>query len=237
MPEQPDQHTDLGHLSSAVGHHVINAFSAIVSAAELLRLRNAPPALASDPEVLAETIIRTALEASTVARRLIDFTRSVTSIDSGNPTMHPAPVALDRLVGDLVDEERAGARYPKIQWVTDLTPVPPIRGDATQLQGMLRFLFQNAYEAIPESGGSIVATTATDDRGWVVLEIRDSGQGMVPEVLERAVEPFFTTKPGRLGVGLSIANGVWRRHRGTLAVRSQPGHGSCVRLCVEPLRA
>ena len=54
------------------------------------------------------------------------------------------------------------------------------------------------------------------------------------EVLERAIEPFFSTKPGQLGVGLSIANGIWRRHRGTLSLKSQPGEGTTVRLCVEP---
>ena len=63
---------NLGHLSSGVGHHVINAFSAIVSNAELLRLN--PTAVApADRVALADTIIRAALEASHVARRLIDF--------------------------------------------------------------------------------------------------------------------------------------------------------------------
>ena len=54
------------------------------------------------------------------------------------------------------------------------------------------------------------------------------------EVLRQAVEPFFSTKPAHLGVGLSIANGIWRRHRGTLSIRSQPGEGTAVRLCVMP---
>jgi signal transduction histidine kinase len=54
--------------------------------------------------------------------------------------------------------------------------------------------------------------------------------------LVRATEPFFSTRPGHLGVGLSIANGIWRRHRGTLSIRSQPDEGTQVRLCVEPSR-
>ena len=76
-----------------------------------------------------------------------------------------------------------------------------------------------------------------DGRGWVVLEIQDSGQGMTASVLERAVEPFFTTKPGQMGVGLSIANGIWRRHRGTLSLKSAPGEGTILRLCVEPVES
>jgi signal transduction histidine kinase len=70
-----------------------------------------------------------------------------------------------------------------------------------------------------------------------VLEVRDTGHGIPHATVERAVEPFFTTKAGHFGVGLSIANGIWRRHRGTLALRSQAGEGTTVRLCVEPDRA
>ena len=59
---------------------------------------------------------------------------------------------------------------------------------------------------------------------------------MDSETQVRAVEPFFSTKPGHLGVGLSIANGIWRRHRGTLSIRTQPGEGTSARLCVEPFQ-
>src|ERR1700744_125217 len=92
---------NLGHLSAGVGHHVINAFSAIVSNAELLRLKPPIPAFI-DPAMLADTIIRTALEASTVARRLIDYTRPVTTTDPAVSSLEPSLVALDRVVADVV---------------------------------------------------------------------------------------------------------------------------------------
>ena len=105
---------------------------------------------------------------------------------------------------------------------------------ADHLRLMLRHLIANALEAMPEAGGTITLATSRDARGWILLEVRDTGRGMLPEVLERAMEPFFTTKAGRLGIGLNIANGIWRRHRGTLALRSQEGTGTQVRLSVEP---
>src|SRR5436305_2665757 len=92
--------TSLGHLSAGVGHHVINAFSAIVSNAELLRLDPPPPSV-GDPAALAETIIQTALEAATVARRLIDFTRPLTSIDPDQAAFEPSTIALERLAADV----------------------------------------------------------------------------------------------------------------------------------------
>ncbi len=112
--------------------------------------------------------------------------------------------------------------------------MPPIRGYAWQLEAMLGHLLDNAREAFPATGGEIRIATHCDDRGWVVFEVADNGRGMTTGEQERAVEPFFTTKSGHLGVGLSIANGIWRRHRGTLAVRSRLGEGTLVRLCIEP---
>ena len=224
--------TNLGHLSAGVGHHVINAFSAIVSNAELLRLKPSLPAIA-DPVALADTIIQTALDAATVARRLIDYTRLVTSIDPERSAVEPSSVALDRMVGDVVASEQAN-RPPGVSLVTDLAPTPPIQGHPSQLRALLGHLIANAHEAMHDRVGTISISTATDARGWVVLEVRDTGQGMEAETLVRAVEPFFSTKPGHLGIGLSIANGIWRRHRGTLSIRSQLGEGTQLRLCVEP---
>lgn len=232
MAQVNEKLTALGHLSGGVGHHVINAFSAIVSNAELLRLKS-PSKAGADPAALAETIIQTSLEAATVARRLIDFTRPLTTIESRDSAGRTVALALDRLIEDVVAVERSRGR-PGITWSAELQPVPPIVGHETQLRAMIGHLIANAYEALPGEEGTIAISTSTDVRGWVVLELRDSGRGMEGEVLRQAVEPFFSTKPSHLGVGLSIANGIWRRHRGTLSIRSQPGEGTAVRLCVMP---
>lgn len=217
--------TELGHLASGVGHHVINAFSAVVSNAEILRLRMALPD-PPDPTALADAIIRAAVEASAVARRLIDVTRPLTNVGSEE-------MALDALVADYA-AARAAEGIEGVTWSASPGPVPPVLGHADHVRSMLDHLTTNAIEAAGPGGVEIHLTTSVDGRGWVMLEVRDTARGMPPEVLERAVEPFFSTKAGHLGVGLSIANGIWRRHRGTLSVRSQPGEGTTVRLCVEP---
>ena len=217
--------TELGHLASGVGHHVINAFSAVVSNAEILRIRLALPD-PPDPTSLADAIIRTALEASAVARRLIDVTRPLTNVGTDE-------LALDALVIDYA-AARSAEGPADVRWTTSATPVPPVLGHAEHIRNMLDQLTTNSIEAAGD-GAEIHLATSVDNRGWVVLEVRDTGRGMIPEVLERAVEPFFSTKAGHLGVGLNIANGIWRRHKGTLSVRSQPGEGTTVRLCIEPI--
>lgn len=218
--------TDLAHLSAGIGHHVINAFSAIVSNAEILRLSAQMPE-AVDPMAVADVIIRTAVDASSVARRLIDFTRPSTAINFSALSLHD-------LITEVVDQEAANCR-PGIRWATNLHDVPEISGNHEQLRAMLDHLIANAYEAIPASGGQLTITTDMDSRGWVVLELHDTGAGMPPEILQRAVEPFFTTKPGRFGVGLTIANGIWRRHRGTMSIQSEPRDGTLIRLFIEPI--
>lgn len=223
--ETGERLTNLAHLSSAIGHHVINAYSAIVSNAEILRLTAKSPTPA-DPIVAANSIIKTAVEASTVARRLIDYTRPVTQIGE-------AKVSLDRLIAEVIDSCQSDSSS-RIAWSASPSPVPPIRGHVAQLRAMLGHVIRNAEEAMPPSGGSISLSTSMDSRGWISLEIEDTGLGMSKEIQERAVEPFYTTKIGHMGVGLSIANGIWRRHRGTLALKSRTGEGTLVRLCVDP---
>jgi signal transduction histidine kinase len=222
---------ELGHLSAAVGHHVINAFSAVVSNAELIRSHARDASCNLDELVaLATGIIENALAGSHVPRRLIDWTRRVTSADLEQPG---APAAiLDP--NEWIREAVASQPADRIDWILDLNPVPLIRGNAPQLGLLLGYLFENARDAMSGRAGAIAISTRVDARSWVIVEIRDSGCGMSEEVLKRATEPFFSTKPGRGGTGLTIAHGIWRRHRGALSLESRPGEGTTVRLAVEP---
>jgi two-component system, NtrC family, sensor kinase len=232
-PDDGERLKELGHLSAAVGHHVINAFSAMVSNAELIRSH------ARDPEcdlaevaALAAAIIENALSGSHVPRRLIDLTRRVTSPGFDQIGDPPALVDLNQLIRDTVELQSQEAG-DSVAWTLNLKPIPMIRGNASHLRSLLGYLIQNSREAMARGSGTITFATSVDARNWVVLEIRDTGSGMSPEVLKRATEPFFTTKHGRSGTGLTVAHGIWRRHRGALSIESQPGEGTMIRLAVE----
>jgi signal transduction histidine kinase len=225
---------ELGHLSAAVGHHVINAFSAVVSNAELIRSHAKDPACdVNELAALGAAIIENALSAAQVPRRLIDWTRRVTSPGFDQAGEPPALIDLNHLIREVVESHRETAG-PRVEWVLNLSPIPRIQGSMSQLRSLLGYLIDNAREALPKGAGTLAFTTHVDPRNWVVLEIRDSGCGMSAEVLKRATEPFFTTKPGRSGTGLTIAHGIWRRHRGALSIESQPGAGTTIRLAIEP---
>jgi signal transduction histidine kinase len=233
--ENSDLKPYLGHLTSSVGHLVINAFSTIVSQGELLRTWN--ESSERRPEELAErieTVIRTALDASLITRRLIELGHDWTSLDENQAGSPVEEIRLDRLIANLVNSEKAKLG-PSATWVLNLAPIPPIRGQAEPLSDMFRQFFLNATESFPEGEGTITITTQTAPRNWLAVEICDNGCGMSAEVMDHALQPFYSSKPDHLGIGLAVARGIWRKHRGTLSIDSQPGEGTTVRLSAASL--
>nr|MBK7067685.1 response regulator [Deltaproteobacteria bacterium] len=105
----------------------------------------------------------------------------------------------------------------------------PVRGDSTALIHALMNLCVNAIDAMPH-GGTLTLRTRNAEPGWIELEIVDSGIGMPREVLDKAMDPFFTTKShGKgTGLGLSMAYNTMKAHRGTLTIQSETGKGTRV---------
>jgi len=118
--------------------------------------------------------------------------------------------------------------------------LPMIEVDAGQLQMVLLNLLFNARDAIGERGTICIAIEAVELNGevegllgpFVCFEVRDSGAGIDPQVLQRIFEPFFTTKPfGKgTGLGLSQAYGFAKQSNGAITVDSTLGKGTCMRL-------
>ncbi len=228
-----DRLEDLAYLSGAVGHFLINAFSAVVSNAEQIRSSARGPAYASQIETLGCSIVQTALDASQVARRLIDCTRHLSTIENDRGSSESQSIDINQLIREMIESTKVSAGSG-IDRVVNLSPIPTIAGDASRLRSMLRHLVQNANESMDGGSGILSITTQTDPRGWAIIEIGDTGCGMSPEVLKQATEPFFSTKPDHSGIGLTIAQAIWRRHRGSLSIDSQPGRGTTIRLTFGP---
>lgn len=214
----------LGHLASTVVHQVINSFSTIVSQAEILKATAADGE--SDAVARADAMIRAALTGSSVARKLADYSQRLTAV---GPNGGAERVDLNQLVSERVDAWRR-RNEPNAEIVTNLAEGVEMLGIPLHLSVMLDCLIANALESLPSEGGKVTITTLVDPFGWLILEIRDSGRGMTDEILQSALEPFFTTKPDRPGLGLALARGVWRSHRGAFSIESDPGRGTLVHL-------
>jgi signal transduction histidine kinase len=97
--------------------------------------------------------------------------------------------------------------------------LPLIRGDRIELQQVLLNLIMNAVEAMSEtSNGSrdLLISTAEDKSNGVLVAVQDSGPGLSPQNLERLFDPFYTTKPGGIGMGLSICRSIIEVHGGRI---------------------
>jgi signal transduction histidine kinase len=114
--------------------------------------------------------------------------------------------------------------------------LPPVLGDRVQLQQILINLLVNAAEAMrevpPERRRVVLRATAEviDDRAWAVITVEDAGVGLGELRADRLFDPFYTTKPGGLGMGLSISRSIAEGHGGRLWATANPDHGATFHL-------
>lgn len=115
-----------------------------------------------------------------------------------------------------------------------------IRVDPHQIEQVLINLIQNGIESM-KKGGSLTLRARTGTarlegraRPAVIIEVSDTGEGIVPPVQKRMFDPFFTTKEEGTGLGLSIASRIVEKHGGVLECRSEPGHGTTFSLVLPP---
>ncbi len=218
----------LGQMASGIGHNINNGLVPILSLADLLqRDASLPPAVRerlttmqaaargiADSVVRLRTFYRPPGEAATFAAFDLDRTvRDVLTVTQ--PRWLDAPQQHGRNI-DVVVESEPG--------------LPGLYGDEAEIREALMNLVINAVDAMPAGGRLTIATRRHGPAGLAV-EVRDTGAGMSPEVRERCLEPFFTTK-GELGTGLGLAmvHGTARRHDAVLEIESEPGAGTTVRL-------
>jgi signal transduction histidine kinase len=188
----------------------------------LVRERLADPALVADLGLAEEAAWR----AAEAIRGLLGFPR-------GSPSADLLPLDLATVIDAAVEATRrrwpaGGPEWPPVELAVD--SLPPVRGSGEELRDAIEHLLANAVEATPP-GGTVRLGARWDGGNRVELTVEDSGSGMDEPVRARALEPFFSTRgPGRLGVGLAVAQAVVVRHRGTLDLESAPGRGTIVRV-------
>ena len=225
----------VGELTGGIAHDFNNLLTVIQGNAELLgdMVRD------SDDEAaeLAGMIDSAAQRGAELTHRLLAFAR--------RQALEPRAVDVNRLVEGMrgLLQRTLGEHVAlDLKLGDDLWPALV---DPAQLETALLNLVVNARDAMPEGGGLMLETanmTLDADYAearhevtpgdYVRVAVSDTGTGMAPEVLERAFEPFFTTKPKDrgTGLGLSMVYGFVKQSSGHVAVYSEPGEGTTVRL-------
>lgn len=234
---QAQKMESLGVLAGGVAHDFNNLLTAMMAQISLASL-----------QLPAASQLRLHVDKALVAaERAADLTRQLLAY-SGREQLKMKPIQLNALIHDNL--HLFSVAIPKhITLQLNLTePLPTIDGDLGQIQQIIMNLLINAVEAVGDRPGQITITTAIQtiqvaNSGlakftvtplfpgeYVVLQIRDSGQGMDKATLSRIFDPFFTTKFTGRGLGLSAVLGIVRGHRGGLQVESNPGQGTLFHL-------
>jgi signal transduction histidine kinase len=149
--------------------------------------------------------------------------------------LSPAPVAVGALLEELAARVESQARAASIAVrVSVPEPAPVVVADRRHLEQVLLNLVLNALQAM--SPGGTVTMEARTARDRVEIAVADTGPGIPPEALPRIFDPYFTTRPAGLGLGLTIARRIVEAHGGSLDVASPPGQGArfSVRLPAAP---
>jgi len=226
----------IGQLTGGIAHDFNNLLTGIMGSLDLVRRRMAANKM-DDIARFMDAASSSAMRAGALTHRLLAFARRQ-SLDTRPSDINRLVASMeDLLVRTLGERIELQCTLADDLW-TALT-------DANQLESALLNLAINARDAMP-NGGSLVIETANirfdpdyasvhedvQAGDYVVVSVSDSGTGMSAEVLARAVDPFFTTKPvgEGTGLGLSVIYGFAKQSRGHLRIASELGHGTTVKL-------
>ena len=221
-----DRLAALGEMAAAIAHEVKNPLAGIEVMAGLLRRKIADQ---PDAQAVLTDIINEAKMANAIVQEVLDFVRPI--------RLQVEHTAVATAVQGAI--QLAGTKAPRggVEVVVDVPErLPQIQADEHQLTQVFTNLLINAYEAMHGSGRVVIRAQPTriedggEGREAVVVEFRDDGPGMPPDVADRVFSPFFTTKAQGSGLGLAIVRKIVDAHDGRIDLETTPGTGTTIRV-------
>ena len=213
----------LGELTASIAHEVNQPLAGVVSnaGASLRWLAGDPPNLERAREA-ASRIVRDGKRAGEIIARIRALTRRAATPQEKLDLNQTIEEVL-ALVGD---EAKRRSAIIHTQFAADLAPVA---GDRVQLQQVVLNLVMNGIEAmsnVSDRARELVITTRNLDPDQVQVTVDDSGTGLDPNAMDKIFDPFYTTKPGGMGMGLSISRSILQAHGGRLWATAKDGPGT-----------
>src|SRR3954452_15286751 len=218
----------VGQLTGGIAHDFNNLLTPVIGGLEILARSVEAPRL----KRIAEAALESGRRGAKLTTQLLAFSRI--------QRIRMAPVPVNRVIETM----RLMLKHSIGSAITIETRLGPDAGralcDENQLENAILNLAINARDAMPDGGTLTIATSRVaepdgldiDAGDYVRVAVGDNGHGMSSEVLARATEPFFSTKPFGKGTGLGLAQvyGIARQSGGTLRIESREGEGTIVEL-------
>jgi signal transduction histidine kinase len=209
----------LGQLSAGLAHELRNPLGTIRASAEMLR--KSLPEEHGVARELAGFIATEVDRANSLVSRFLEFARPL--------ELRLSEADLSEVIDRAVARVEQDALGRGITFHKNYSPdIPPFLFDAELVERVVYNLVLNAAQASPAGAAVTVKTRPADDS--VEIAVIDRGCGIEPQHLESIFNPFFTTKPDGVGLGLAIVSKIVDEHGGKIAVESEPGKGSAFRV-------
>ena len=215
-----DKLESLGQLAGGIAHNFNNALAAVLGYVGVARSEAKEDSEIGELLALAEDSVA---DSAALTSQLLSFSQG------GAP---------QRQLLDLGEQIRSAVRFvaandPRVE-VEIQEQLWPARVDPAQFQQMIGNLVTNALEAADTRVRVVVESEKESENaeGFMRIEVTDDGEGVAPEIQAKIMDPYFTTKTGRTGLGLATAFAIAQRHQGHLDFSSVPGQGSTFRVLV-----
>jgi PAS domain S-box-containing protein len=213
----------MGELTASIAHEVNQPLAGVVTNGNacLRWLARAEPDLA-EARAAVERIIRDGQRAGAVIRRMRALAQKVEP--------QKAWLDLNGVINEVIDLVHSEVRTHQVVLRTELSvALPPVLGDRVQLQQVILNLVMNGSEAmaaVTDRPRELLIRSHRHEGDQVLVAVRDAGIGLDPENMACLFDAFFTTKPGGMGLGLSISRSIIEVHGGRLWVTSNDGPGA-----------
>ena len=213
----------LGELTASIAHEINQPLSGIITNAStcLRMLSGDPPNIDGARETTRRTIRDGNRTADVITRLRALFTKK---------EFAQAQLDLNEAVREVIALSLSDLQRNRVNLRSELADdLPLVSGDRVQLQQVILNLIRNASDAmvaVDDRPRTLLIRTERDDGDCVRVTVRDSGVGVAPQHMDKLFDPFYTTKSGGMGIGLSVSRSIIERHHGRIRMEPNDGEGT-----------
>jgi len=216
---QSEKFAAIGQLAAHVAHEIRNPLSSIELNLDLLseEIRSGPEIDVEEADELLKSVRTVVARLDAIVSEYLAFARL--------PQFEFEMESLNAVIQTFCRFVEPQLRQAQVCLKTELHPnLAATLLDAEQIQRALHNFLKNAVEAMPKGGTFSIATR--QEGNTIILEVRDTGEGIPEKDLQNIFDPFFTTKKGGTGLGLPLILEIVKQHQGSISCQSAEGKGT-----------